>query len=495
MLNTNQSAFVHALTAAASTNTLTENGAVTRSTTGSEVLNLFSQIGGLRANLARCEGLVSKSLQEDADLTTRCVFYSRDPRGGQGEREVFRTNMRALIKRDARFKKLVARVPEYGRWDDVVELMDVAPDEVFAAIKAQLDADVNSKAPSLLAKWLPSENTSSKVTRAQATKIRQALRMTSKDYRKMLSTLRKQIGVIECLMSAGKWNEINFEGVPSNAMLIYRNAFGTRAPEKFAAYKAALVKGEAKINASVLFPYDLVGKYLGTWSEEADAIVEAQWKALPDFFDGKTENSLVVCDVSGSMSGMPMNVSISLGIYTAERNRGIWKDKFMTFSSRPEMQTIVGNTLAEKVNNLRNAHWEMNTDIEAVFTKILQAAEATKMDPAEMVARVYIVSDMEFDAASSGSYGRGTKVGSTLFQTIKARFEAAGYNLPELVFWNVSARNQQTPMALDERGFLNVSGCSPSIFKYVVGKKFAGPYEMMLDVLNSPKYVGLSVTE
>lgn len=484
-------AFVHTLSAATSANTYTENGAVARSTTGSAVLNLFSQIGGLRANLNRCEDLVTSALREDADLTARCVFYSRDPRGGQGEREVFRTSMRALIKCDPRFKSLINRIPEFGRWDDVVELMDVAHDEVIAAIKSQLKADVGSKTPSLLAKWLPSENTSSKKTRAQATAIRRALGLNSKDYRKMLSGLRKQIGIVERYMSDGNWNEINFEHVPSNAMLIYRNAFGTRAPEKFAAYKAALVKGEAEIKASVLFPYDLVSKYLGYGHyAELDPIVEAQWKALPDYFNGETENSLVVCDVSGSMRGLPMEVSVSLGIYIAERNRGIWKDKFMTFSAIPTIQTIFGSTLKEKVANLERAAWDINTNIEAVFDVILKTTKATKIDPSEMIRRVYIVSDMEFDQAT----GDDNRVQKTLFQTLRDRYTAAGYEMPELVFWNVSARNAQFPMAMDERGFLNVSGCSPSVFKFTLGKKFASAYDMMLEVLNSPKYVGLSVT-
>lgn len=492
------------LVAAFSPNTTTENGATARSTTGSDILNLFSQIGGLRATPEASVPMVLKALREDPDLTAKCVFYSRDPRGGQGEREIFRQNIRALVVADSRFKKLIPHIPYFGRWDDMFCLIDVAKEEVMAEIHKQLDSDLGCKNPSLLAKWLPSENASSAKTVALARVIRNELKLNSKDYRQMLSALRKQIAVVETLMSSGQWDQIEFKSVPSNAMLLYRKAFGRRDPMRFSQYMEDVKSGKTKINAGVLFPYDLVGKYLhylpSSADEMSDAVIDAQWKALPDYFNGVTENSMVVADVSGSMSGLPMAVSISLAMYVAERNKGPWHNRFLTFSEEPYMDTVRGNSLREKVQNLSQAKWNMNTNIEKVFDTILRVAVNTSVKPADMVKRIYIVSDMEFDVATSkreytwNGDRSHSKVDETLFQTIRGRYTAAGYDLPELIFWNVSARNTQFPMAMDERGFLNVSGCSPSIFKHTLGKKFASAYDLMLEVLQSPKYECIKVT-
>lgn len=473
--------FVQALTAATS-QALTENGAVARGTTGSRVLDLFSTIGGMRGQADRAAGLAQVAATEDAQLTARLMFYARDVRGGQGEREIFRQCMKSLIKRDERFKSLIKHVPEYGRWDDVVELFGVAPYEVMDVIRTQLSMDLETDRPSLLAKWLPSEVTSSKATRAAARLIREQLDMTPRAYRKMLSALRKQIWLVEHAMTTGDWSTIPFERVPSRAAMIYRNAFKAHAPGEYAAYLAAVEKGEAKINAGTLFPYELVEKCQG-WHVGVDATIEAQWKALPDYFAGKTENSLVVADVSGSMSGQPMQVAISLALYVAERNKGTWHNKFMTFSETPQIQNVEGDTLHARVKNLEHAEWGMNTNIERMFMQILATARATNTAPADMITRLYIVSDMEFDAAT-----RGHGVNETLFQGIKRTFNQAGYEMPELVFWNVRAGNKQFPMGLDERGFLNVSGCSPSIFTTLLSGKFTSAHDLMCEVLNGERY-------
>lgn len=482
--------FVASLTAATSPLTTTENGAIARSTTGSAVLDLFSQIGGLRQNLARCHKLVLDAWSEDPDLTARCVFYGRDVRGGQGEREVFRTNLLTLIKMDSRFKSLIKHIPEYGRWDDLFTFIDVARDEVMNLIKTQFSKDLRAEHPSLMGKWLPSENASSKKTIALAKMIRKELGLDSRQYRKALSRMRKAIDVVERKMSSGEWNVINFPAVPSKAMLQYRKAFMRQAPEGFKEFLSKVESGEVKINASTLFPYELVNQYCASsvygFICDVDPVVEAQWAAQPDYFNGSTDNSLVMCDVSGSMNGLPLQVSISLGIYAAERNRGVWHNKFMTFSSEPSIQSIRGETLRDKVFNLARADWDQTTNIEAAFDIILDTALSVKLDPSEMVTRVYIISDMEFDDASMYD-------GKTLFQFINAKYAAAGYQMPELVFWNVNARNSQVPMAMDERGFLNVSGCSASVFSYLVGKSSINAYELMLEVLNSPRYSSLSV--
>lgn len=474
--------FAMGLTAAMSSDTLTENNGVARSTTGSAVLNLFSLIGGSRGLFETLRPTLLQAYNENPELTAKVVFYSRDPRGGQGERDLFRENMKELIQLDPKFKQFLFYIPTYGRWDDLISLMDVAEHEVMGIILKQLNTDVRLDGRvSLLAKWLPSENTSSKKTKDLAARIRKYLELTPKQYRQMLSTLRAKIQIVESKMSANDWENIEFSAVPSNAMLIYRKAFNRHTPENFLKYMDSVTKGESKINAGVLFPYDLTRKCRGG---DEDSVVEEQWKALPDYFNGVFENSIVVADVSGSMEGLPMEVSISLALYTAERNKGPWHNQFITFSRIPEMQTIYGSSLAEKVNNLRNANWSMNTDIEKVFSKILEVAILNKVDPADMIARVFIVSDMEFDSCISADV--------SVFQNIRKLYTQEGYNLPELVFWNVSARNTQFPMAMDERGFLNVSGCSPSVFKFTLGKTFVDAYDMMLSVLNDDRYAPIT---
>lgn len=485
--------FVGSLTAATSPMAVTENGATARSTTGSDVLNLFSQIGGLRKSVQNGEKhhleLVYRSYHEDPLLTARCVFYSRDVRGGQGERETFRQLFRELLSLDPEYKNLIPLIPFYGRWDDLVGLVYEAPEIVIREIKEQLARDIHSPdhSLSLMAKWLPSENASSKKTKELAKVIRVGLGLSPKAYRQTLTCLRERLNIVESKMSKKEWNDIHFPAVPSKAMLKYRAAFAKQAPEKFSAFLEAVKSGEEKINAGTLFPYELVGKYLDHMHiSQCDEVVEAQWKALPNYFSDKSENSLVVCDVSGSMDGLPLNVSISLGLYVAERNKGIWHNKFMTFSSNPTIQSVVGETLLERVRNLNDADWSMNTNIELVFNRILETAVLNKIDPSEMIKRLYIVSDMEFDAASTDDYDVGAD--KTLFQTIREKFKQSGYEMPELVFWNVDSRNKQYPMGLDERGFLNVSGCSPSIFQNLLGKTFVTAHDLMLDVINGSRY-------
>lgn len=479
--------------------TLTENGAVTNKTTNSFVLDLFSQIGAYRTG-AKAQNRIAelrKAYGENPLLTLKTVFYARDVRGGKGERETFRVFLKALVDIDPdSVAKNLALVPEYGRWDDLFVLKGtVLESNVVALIKDQLMKDIASNKPSLMAKWLPSINTSSAQTRALAKWLVGKLPVSPVVYRKTLSKLREKIRVLEALISRKKWDKVNYEQVPSNASLKYRKAFKRNDGERYKNYLASVEKGEKKINATTLFPYDLISKVLqkrGYGSIYMDATerksLDLLWKNLPDFFKDKKEDSLVVVDVSGSMySGgppIPLHVSISLGIYVAERNKGVWQDRFMTFSNTPELVKLSGVDIVDKVNNVFHSSMGYNTDIEAVFNLILDTAIKSKLTQDDMVKRLYIVSDMEFDAAQA-SRGKAQK---TLFRSIKDKFKAHGFEMPELIFWNVAARNVQFPMSLDDRGFLNVSGCSPEIFMSLLGKKHVSAYDLMLDRLNSPRY-------
>ena len=358
---------------------------------------------------------------------------------------------------------------------------------------------------SLLAKWLPSENASSKETKRYANIIRNGLGMTSREYRKMLSKMREYIDVVERKMSAKEWVDINYEAVPSRANLIYNSAFLRNDEDRRRLYLGALEKGEAKINASVLFPHDIVHKYAYSYNR-VDAALEGMWKALPDTVKG-CGNTIVVADGSGSMqcnvggnSGVTaLEVANSLAIYFAERSSGEFKDKYITFSERPQFVDLSqGKNLREKLIVARQYNEVANTNIEAVFDLILSTAVNNHMRQEDIPANILIVSDMEFDScATSGapatrsSYGwyMSSRVRPTeaLFETIAKKYAAHGYKLPRLVFWNVNSRTRTVPVKNNDLGVALVSGFSVNIVKMVMSNK-TDPYECLLETLNGERY-------
>ena len=333
---------------------------------------------------------------------------------------------------------------------------------------------------SLLTKWLKSENASSKQTIEIAKEIRTFLNLTSKEYRKMLSMGRKYLDVVERKMCSNNWGDINYKGVPSKAALNYKGAFEKRDGVRYAQFIADVKSGKTTINAGTLYPYDIVEK---CFASDESATLDALWYSLPNYMTEDTSNGIVVADVSGSMSGRPMAVSISLAMYISERNKGAFKDRFITFSDTPKLQKVVGNNIREKVKNLENAEWGMSTNLKAVFNLILDTAKEHNIPASELPSTLYIVSDMEFNAACSG--GRPSE---TLFNTIKKKYETANYECPSLVFWNVNARNVQSPIKFDERGTCLVSGCSPSILKSLLSGTVTTPEQVMLDTINVKRY-------
>ena len=467
--------------------TRTENDAVTHSSTMDNILDFFYHAPAKRGQKTEIDNLFHKALSSDAGLATRVLFYLRDPRGGQGERDSFR-NCLTILKneRPLIFDTVVHMVSEYGRWDDILEYTDSPI--VRELIKAQLNIDSDhmkdSESISLLAKWMPSINTSSKETQALGRKWAKILGLTEKEYRQKLSALRKHIDIVERKMSANEWVKVNYSSVPSRASLIYKQAFAKHDATRYQEFIEAAVKGEVKINSAVLYPYDILHKYgvHGGWgaSSGVDLTLEALWKQLPNYAD-TDKNALVVADVSGSMSGTPMEVCISLAIYIAERNKGCFKDQFITFSERPQLQNLVGTTLRERINNLSQANWDMNTNMEAVFDLVLNAAVSNKVPQSELPDSIFIISDMEFDRCMRDS-------SLTNFESAKRKFADAGYELPKVVFWNVASRGQQAPVTKDEKGVYLVSGCSPSIFQKAVNATAVSPIEMLMEVLDNPRY-------
>jgi hypothetical protein len=473
--------------------TLTENDAVARKTTGSDLLNFFSLAGALRERSeADIVNLFDIAFCENPRFAMKALFYFRDIRGGQGERRTFRVILKHLANDSSTrnwLKKNLSLIPEYGRWDDLFVLFNTDLERnVVDLIVNQLNKDMRTPNPSILAKWLPSENASSKESKYQALKLISYLGTSPRSYRKTLSSLRRKIDIVESKLSAGEWSDINYERVPSQANVLYRKAFHRHDGDRYRSFLEAVKKGEKTIKAGVLYPYDIVRKCFD--HDCTRDSLDALWNALPDYLEGTQENAIVVTDTSGSMCSnnyLPLSISVSLAIYAAERNKGVFHNKFITFSGSPELQTVKGRTIADKVRNLSKADWGMNTNVEAVFDLILNTAIKNHLRKDEMVKKIYVVSDMEFDScAASNSASRGLK--ETLFQSIRRKYRNAGYDMPLLVFWCVNGRNNQHPMSMDDRGFLNVSGASASIFTKLIKNEFADAYSFMIDVLSSPRY-------
>lgn len=490
---------------------LTENGAVGFRSTGKKLLDLNFSVTSLRS--ASEQTIIDKFMDaywEDPVMAMKWLFYSRDARQGLGERRLFRIVLKHLAQNKPEvIKEVLKFISEYGRYDDMWCLLDTdLKQNIISGVAEQLGEDrinmENNKSISLIGKWLPSENASSKETKRYATIIRNGLGMTSKNYRKMLSKFRKYIDVVECKMSAKEWAGINYEAVPSRANLIYNNAFLRNDEERRRAYLGALEKGEAKINASVLYPHDIVHKY--EYAARVDSALEGMWNALPDTVKG-CGNTIVVADGSGSMTMArvggtdvsALEVANSLAVYFAERSSGEFKDKYITFSERPQLVDFShAKTLRDKLTIARRYNEVANTNIEAVFDLILQTAINGQMAQEDIPANILIVSDMEFDAcATSGAkqvrnswgyyYSTHIRPTTTLFETIAKKYEVHGYKLPRLVFWNVNSRTGTIPVKENDLGVALVSGFSVNIVKMVMSNKL-DPYECLLDVLNVERY-------
>ena len=472
----------------------TENGAVKHNTTKSAVLDMFALCGSYRNRSDEdCITAFKNAYNENADLAMKCLFYLRDVRGGQGERRFFRVCFRWLANSyPTSARKNLENCAEYGRWDDLIYATIDTPVQNYAfdVIKHQLALDVECKTPSLLAKWMPSENASSKITKQTAHIMREYLGLTHKQYRVMLSVLRERINVLERLMSAGKWDEIEFDKIPSKAGLIYKNAFARRdiIAKK---YESFIKDNKTKVNAEVLNPVDIAHKAFychESYGGVDRAALNKYWANLKDYYNGREENGLCIVDVSGSMSGQPMEAAVSMGAYIAERGHGPFANHFITFSANPHLVKFEGVDIVDKLCRCTRADWGMNTDIEAVFNMLLRVAKEKKTKPEDMPTRLYIFSDMEFDYAIGGYYNRRNaseeKV-NTLLEDIAKKWRAAGYELPQVIFWNLDARSQNIP-AINGGRFAYVSGFSMSMIEAVLSGKDG--YDLMLEKLMSERY-------
>lgn len=467
--------------------TETINGATAYNTTQNGLLDFFAEAGALRnSHESKIINLFDKSYAENPLLTMKCLFYTRDIRGGQGERRVFRV----LIEHLANTRPEVVRanldlIPEYGRYDDLLVLLDTElKDDVISLIKKQLDKDILENHPSLLAKWMPSIDTSSSETRRYATCIRKSLKMSKKEYAKMLSGLREKIRVTEKFISDNRWDELNLEKLTANNYMKYQRAFLKHIPDAWNSYMNRVVEGSSSVKSATLYPYNIVNKVRYA-DKESIILCDEMWKALPDYTDGQMESALCMVDVSGSMdvkvsgSVTAMDVAISLGLYVSERVQGPFNNHFMTFSSNPEIVEVKGSNLKEKVYNMSRADWRMTTDLDKAFNLILNTAIHTNAKQEDMPKKLIIISDMQFNSAMH--YGR-----KTLFEGMREKFESHGYQMPTVVFWNVDSKKTAFQVSEENKNVLLCSGCSPVILSGVL--KYNNPMELVMETLNSPRY-------
>jgi hypothetical protein len=479
--------------------TYTENDALTNISTGSAIVDFFFLAAALRKDI---EGyfactLFEKAYAQDKSFALKSLFYIRDIRGGQGERRTFRNILKVLAeiepawynKTNSAGSKNIALIPEFGRWDDLwVLLTSCLKDSVIELVKDQLAADLlNDKEQkyfniSLLAKWLPSENASSPAAKYLAKTITKALGISSKDYRQNLSRLRGALNILERRLSKKEYDGINYEKLPSLAAIKYRKAFARNDKERYAAYLEQLSKGEKKINTAALYPYDLLRGYaprgfVPNDNVEVDETVEQAWKNLPDYVPGIS--GLVVADTSGSMTGLPMLVSISLAIYIAERNKNdAWKDYFISFSRNPRLHKITGNNLLERARSVQLGH-VANTDIQQVFNLVLDRAVKANVPEADMPKILLIVSDMQFDRCTKNA---------TNLEKIREKYNKAGIPMPKLVFWNVDTRQLQVPATVNDQGVILLSGANPICLKLALTATNEGIEEIVKEMIDTERY-------
>lgn len=456
--------------------TVTTNGMQAYQGTGNSCLDLFSSIGAMRGR--DITPAFAAAFDENPEVALRIALFARDVRGGAGEREIFRSILLWLEQnKPSDLLRLLHKVPEIGRWDDL--LIFKTKGMQTAAFKLYLEAlnDGNG----LAAKWMPrSGQVANRFRHFMSDTL--GVTVTPKALRKALV---QATNVVEQKMCAQEWGAIEFGKLPSRASMIYRKAFGRHVPEQYTKYLESLKKGTAKVNASAVYPHELVGRI----KNDADStLVEAMWEALPNYVG--SASILPMVDVSGSMAQpvargskiQAMDVAVGLGLYLADKNRGSFKGAFLTFSSAPRLQVLKGNIKA-KLSSLSNADWGMSTNIEAAFTQILKVAVKGKVPQAEMPGILLVLSDMQFNASTSGMWN------DTAYENMKHQYRAAGYEAPKLVFWNLVSHDNK-PATASQPGVALVSGFSPAVLKAVLSDKLEAftPMDVMLEAVMIDRY-------
>ncbi len=482
--------------------TRTENGAVALNTTSNACLDLFGTIGALRgADEARITRLFEEAYKENSLLATKILFYARDIRGdkettGLGERKVFRTILKyAALHHPECIRLNLDLIGIYGRYDDLYELIGTPlEDEMWAAMKKQFEEDkINlekGNVISLLAKWIKTADASSEKTKQLGIKTAIKLGYSVFEFKRIVRAMRRHLRVVEGLMSTNQWDKIKYSEVPSRAMMIYRNAFKRHDEERFNLFAQKAVTGEEKINSATLYPYDIIERMINNWDWRCavngteENILQAQWDALPNYIEEGT-NAIIMADTSGSMSGRPICTALGLAIYFAQRNVGAYHNLFMTFSKHPKYQKIKGKTLKQILSNLNYSGWDMNTDCEAAFNLILDTAIKNNIDASQMPKSLIIISDMEFDYAGNKQW--------SFYDNMRSKFIEHGYEIPQIVWWNVESRHDVFHVDKNRKGVVVCSGQGVGIFKNLIASINMTPVEFMLKCINSKRYEPVSL--
>ena len=475
--------------------TRTENGAAALATTGDARLDFFGVAGSLRtADRLRIERLFAEAYKADPLFATKIAFYLRDVRGGLGERKTFRTLIQYMAKyHPEALRPNLDLIGVYGRYDDMYCLIGTQlEDEMWAAMKKQFEEDrVNlekGNAISLLAKWIKTADASSKETRRLGILTAQKLGYQVYEFKRIVRAMRKHIGVVETLMSTGRWDQIKYSEVPSRAMMIYRNAFMKHDANRYGMFVQKAVKGEETIHSAALYPYDIVEKVLqmgwSSYSIKEDDTLEAQWRQLPNYVEAGT-NALVIADTSGSMHGRPLATSVGLAIYFAERNTGAYHNMFMSFSGTSRIQVLKGETLAQKIRSINMSDWQWNTNLEAAFEHVLEIAIRNHVAPQDMPKSLIVISDMEIDSCGNKDW--------TFYEKMAYRFNKFGYQIPNVIFWNVASRHDVFHADKTRTGVQLVSGQSVTVFRQVMQCVGMNPVEAMEKIIGSARYDAITV--
>lgn len=476
-------------------NALTENGMTTNSSALNACVDLFGDIGAMRGqDKTRLIKLFASAYGEDPMTAMRILFWARDVRGGSGERQVFRDVFQLFLAANHPdvAEKNISIIPEFGRWDDLLvtentEVERPAIEFIIAALKSE---------QGLCAKWMPRKG-------SFANKVRKHMQLTPKEFRQLLVKLSN---TVEQKLCAKDYESINYSHVPSLAMSRYMTAFHKRDTDRFVKYRESLKSGEAgvKVNAAAVYPYDII-KSLRHGGDKT--VNQKQWESLPHYVVNSTERILPMADVSGSMSRAvggnanlnALDVALSLALYISERNTGPFKDAFMTFTEKPELQYLTGkDNIADRLNQL-GSHAGYNTNLEAAFRSLLDNAVKHKVEQEEMPTMLLILSDMEFDAFRGWDNPDAQKMMERLYGEANAKLKAAGsdvvYSLPKTVWWKINARQDNSPVQFAKNGSALVSGFSPALMKSLLsgGLSEFTPYNVMMKTISDQRYDAVQI--
>lgn len=464
---------------------------------------------------------MSDSINENIIDSFLIAFNTRDCRGGKGERALGRKSFIWLfINKPLLFRKIIHLIPEYGRWDDLLHFfprvlnlqnieyvrnnfcslieneehlitLQVIQKQIVNIFVLKIKHDytlmLKGKPCSIAAKWAPTEGDSLDKKTGVYKTLAKAMNIPPRTLRKVyLTPLRAYLKIVETYMCSGKWDEINYNKVPSCAMKRLKKSFEKHDKERFNEWKTSLNDNSTltKVNAKQLFPHELIKEI--RVKNNADEVCEAQWKILEkECLKGNLIDSIAVIDTSSSMfiqDYLPFDVAIALGLIISSCD-GVFKNHVITFNTVPEFIEIKDGSLFNRWKQIYNIPWGGSTDILKTFEIILNKAKTFNVEPKDMPKTLWIISDMQFNSAS--------KV--TNFEAIDNLYKLSGYIRPQIIFWNVVGSSTDFPVNSEENGTSLISGFSPSIMKAILSDKEFTPFSILQETLNNNRLSAVKI--